>query len=60
MKAIRVLVAVGMLLAASRAAGDGAIYGCANPRTGRVRMIITSPPACRTRNLRPHRRTRQN
>src|SRR5262249_26773421 len=41
-----VVLTVAVLSMGRSATADGAIYGCANNRTGRVRMIMTSPPMC--------------
>ena len=51
MKRLPLFVALVTLLVAAKAAADGTIYGCANARTGRVRMIITSPPTCRATEM---------
>jgi hypothetical protein len=36
-----------LLFSAAPVAADGTIYGCANPKTHKVRLITTSPPPCR-------------
>ena len=47
MKTTHLVSAFTMALFATRGGADDAIYGCANVRTGRVRLIMTSPATCR-------------